>query len=67
VCQNNQNPRMLDLIYLNNYLVFYFDMIQACYFIIFQNLFKTLIVQFYGSNENMKFLFVLDMLDAIDL
>ncbi len=57
---------MLDLIYLNNYLVFYFDMIQACYFIIFQNLFKTLIVQFYGSNENMKFLFVLDMLDAID-
>ena len=58
---------MLDLIYLNNYLVFYFDMIQACYFTIFQNLFKTLIVQFYGSNENMKFLFVLDMLDAIDL
>ena len=67
MCQNNKNPRMLDLIYLNNYLVFYFDMIQACYFIIFQNLFKTLIVQFYGSNENMKFLFVLDMLDAIDL
>ena len=67
MCQNNQNPRMLDLIYLNNYLVFYFDMIQACYFIIFQNLFKTLIVQFYGSNENIKFLFVLDMLDAVDL